>query len=290
MKKTLQLDFSNKASNVSIDGEIVTKLWGDGLGWTIQEAEEVLSDHTQYLANMASVGIATSEIISRVILQNTDGNYFIKEQELHAGRDLSIALLESSDVKDLTRVINNGFKASARLLTSIPPRENATYSNDNPWLGVPVDLKPQNVVFNVDSVYPLVIDTFGPKIWLNGNIKPLPTKTPGMGQIQHDEIKVGDVRFALGRLNGYFVALATRWLVNQEPEVSNEAIDLHRNLISDILIEITKGLVEDNDLFEKNYADLLISDASQTELRSIEYGTYEGPRYVQELYELEDAL
>lgn len=286
MKNTLQLDFSNKASNVSFADERVIKIWGDGLGWTREEAEGVLADHTQYLENLAAVGIQTSEIVSREISAKDDGNYLIKEQELNAGKDVAAVLLGASNVDVLLGAVDSNFRGIARLLLSIPPKGADQYSHDCPWFNVPVDLKPQNVVVSdVNEV--IVIDTFGPKLWIDDKIKPLPTRVPGKGQILHDEIKVGDVRFSLGRLSGYFMALSTRWLVASQPDVSPIEIDALRFRAAGAITRITSELLYDNNLFANSYSELLLADLSEIEMRSINYGIYEGPKYVQELYERE---
>jgi hypothetical protein len=65
MKNTLQLDFSNKASNVSFSKGKVSKIWGENLGCSEDDANAVLADHARYLENLQSVGIQTSEILSR---------------------------------------------------------------------------------------------------------------------------------------------------------------------------------------------------------------------------------
>lgn len=288
MKNTLQLDFSNKASNVSFIDNDVIKIWGNTLGWTRQEAEGVLDDHTQYLENLKSAGIQTSEIVSRDIYPNGDNSYLIKEVEKYSGEDVSISLLGAPSVDTLMDNVTADFRSIARLLLSVMPRDGAQYSSERPWFSVPADLKPQNVVIK-DNSAPIVIDTFGPKLWLDGKIKPLPTRVAGRGQILNDEVKVGNVRFSLGRLNGYFMALSTRWLVSSHPEITIVEIDALRRQVSDTLARLTGELLLDNNLFETSYSKLLIADASELESRSIEYGIYEGPRYVQKLYEREDV-
>lgn len=286
MKNTLQLDFSNKASNVSFAEGRVTKIWGEGLGWTQQEARAVLADHTEYLAHLQSVGIQTSKILSRDVCESDDGSFTILETEAYCGKDASIALLDSASVEALVAAVANDFRAIASVLLSIPARDSEQYSISHPWISVPADLKPQNVVV-ADSSQPILIDTFGPKLWQNGKIKPLSTRTPGKGQIRNDEIKVGDVRFALGRLSGYFVALSTRWLVAAQPEASIAQINNIRGRISTVITPIVSELVLGNKLFEQSYARLLISDTQEPEFKSIEKGTFEGPLYVQRLYEKE---
>lgn len=290
MKKTLELDFSNKASNVSITGDVVSKVWGQGLGWTEHEARTVLRDHSQYLENLASVGVRTSQIVGSSVIQDETGNFVIAETEQFCGDDTSVKLLGSNDVEVLREHVRSDFGSIAALLLSIPPRRRGRYSEANPWFSVPVDMKPQNVVIDSLSNEPVVVDTFGPKLWQGDTIKPLPTRVPGKGQVLHDEIKVGDVRFSVGRLNGYYIALATRWLINQVQQTSIEEVDALRADIATITREIIEQTVQDSSLFEQQYAQTLVSDAAEQELVSIRLGTFEGPRYVQALYEQEHTV
>jgi len=289
MKKTLELDFSNKASNVSINKDVVSKIWGEGLGWSRAEAAAVLKDHDVYVKNLESVGIQTSTILSKQIASGPDGSFVIRETEQFSGRDASIVLLDATSVTALEQLVEDDVSTIAALLLSIPPRDGARYSKETPWLRVPVDVKPQNVVIDAPTKTPIVIDTFGPKLWSDGKIKPLPTKFPGKGQVLHDETKVGDVRFSVGRLNGYFIALATRWFINHHLAASIDDIDAFRFSIAEITKRIIEKIVTDNPLFNQDYAKLLVSDASEDELKSIRYGSYEGPMYVQSLYEAEQS-
>lgn len=289
MKKTLELDFSNKASNVEIRQDRVIKIWGEGLGWTETEAKAVLEDHDHYIENLESVNVRTSNILSKEVVFTEDNEYVIREQESFCGRDVSGDLLNSYNANELRDLIRHDFSAIATLLLAIPPRDSEKFSAKQPLLSVPVDMKPQNVVIDRSTGSPIVIDTFGPKLWVRDTIKSLPTRVSGRGQILHDEIKVGDIRFSLGRLNGYFIALATRWFINRNQKASIEEIDAFRFDITKITRECIEKIVINNELFDQDYAKLIVSDAAEDELRSIQYGSYEGPRYVQALYEDEES-
>jgi hypothetical protein len=290
MKSTLTLDFTNKAANVTIGADTVIKIWGAGLGWSQLEAEGVLVDHAQYIQELQAIGIQTSTVLSNELQQDSQGSgYVIREVERHLGSDTSVALMSAFDDNEIIEKVATYFRLLATLLLGIPPKFGRTFSDQNVWLRVPIDLKPQNIVINEDTLTPILIDTFSPKLWLDNIIKPLPNHTIGKSHILHDEIKVGDIRFSLGRLSGYFMALTTRWLIDTRQESTLKEIDNFRTTIANILIHVATDILLDNNLFERDFALSLIADASEKELASIRLGKYEGPRYVQNIYEQEES-
>ncbi len=155
-------------------------------------------------------------------------------------------------------------------------------------MSVPIDLKPPNAV--LDSGQLVLVDTFRPLLWEHDTtvLQAMPGPNVSKQKLPNDEIKTGDIRFQAGRLYGYFVAVATRWYIQQHGDSTVEDPDDFRHELSGIIVDILKSVLADCDFVSKDVRSMLVADLHEIASESIAVGSYEGPRYVQSLYEKED--
>ncbi len=197
--------------------------------------------------------------------------------------------MKSSSQDDFTEKTQKYIYLSAKLLFSIPPLRQKQYSLDWLWQSVPLDLKPPNTVLYEGRL--VLVDTFRPNLWAPDRLEivAMPSIHAEKQRIPYDEIKTGDIRFQAGRLFGYFVAVGTRWLINHDDKLGIDELDGFRHRIAIEAVAVVTELLTNNEMFSDDLANVLISDVAELANESINVGSYEGPRYVQALYEKEES-
>lgn len=293
MKKTTQLDFTNQLAHIVVsktgEREIITKSWGKAFGWTFSDAQQVIEMHRKYVFNLHQVGIKTSTNLEEKVVSGENGEYLVQStEEYFTQADLLANLMKSCNQDVFVEKVQEYISLSAKLLFSIPPLRQKQYSLDWLWLSVPIDLKPQNAVLSESRL--VLVDTFRPQLWGPDSLElmAMPSIHVEKQKIPFDEIKTGDIRFQAGRLFGYFVAIGTRWLMNQGDELKMDELDFFRHRIANNAVAIVTELLTKNEMFSDDLANVLITDVKEVADESLSVGSYEGPRYVQTLYEKEE--
>lgn len=289
----MQLDFTNKLAHINLDAvdgrKVIVKTWGKDFGWTSDDAIKVIAMHKLYINNLNSIGIKTSRNIAEKVIQGDDDEYLIQSiEEYFPQGDLLAQITGSNGTIQFLAAAEAQLKLLIALLVSIPPLNQNAYSVNHLWLSVPIDLKPQNAV--ISNLQLVVVDTFRPQLWKSNSaeLQPMPSPYPEKQRIPHDEIKTGDVRFQAGRLFGYYVAIATRWYMNQDATASITELDAFRREINLKILGLLDSFLSENTLFPQDIVRLLISDVHEMCNESVAIGDFEGPRYVQALYETEE--
>lgn len=295
MKKTMQLDFTNQIAHIEIgehEGKkVITKTWGKDFGWSQTDAKQVIDMHARYIANLNAAGIETSVNIDENVIAGQNGEWYAQSREEYFSQgDLLANLMASTDKADFLKKVEEQVQLTAKMLFSIPPLRAQRYGTEWLWMSVPLDLKPPNAVLSGGHL--VLVDTFRPLLWEDDQVvlKAMPGPHKSKQKLPNDEIKTGDIRFQAGRLFGYFVAVATRWYIKQNVESTSEELDVFRHELSIIIIGIVKGELGKSHAFTKELASALVADVNEIADESITVGSYEGPRYVQSLYEKEEQL
>jgi len=293
----MQLDFSNQIAHIKVstvkNGQVITKTWGRDFGWDEADARHVIEMHHHYITNLQAVGIKTSQPIKEEVVPGKDAEYLVQSTEKFFDQgDLLAVLMKSTDKQDFLQNMITQVRLLAEMLFNIPPLRQEQYSVDWLWLSVALDLKPQNVVLVSDKshmIQAILIDTFRPQIWDKDKIEllPMPSTNPSKRKIPHDEIKTGDIRFQAGRLWGYFVAIATRWDIEKNKQTDIAPIDMLRNEVAMSILEIINDVLAGKKHYTSDLKTLLLADIHEIANESIAIGDYEGPRYVQSIYEQE---
>ena len=292
----MQLDFSNQIAHIEISTvngqKVITKTWGRGFGWSEIDAQQVIEMHQRYITNLKVAGIQTSQTIDeKVVSSRINDEYLVQcTEKFFEQGDLLDILMKSKDKMELTKAVVEQTKLLTDMLFSIPPLRKEKYSIDWLWLSVALDLKPQNAVLisgQSGVSQAILIDTFRPQIWDTSKIEllPMPSTNPAKRKIPRDEVKTGDIRFQSGRLWGYFVAIATRWSIEIDKQAEVANIDALRCEIATNILTVVRKVLADKQLFTDELRTLLIADIQQIIDESITVGDYEGPRYVQSIYE-----
>lgn len=296
MKKTMQLDFSNQIAHIEVSTvngqQVITKTWGKDFGWSESDAQQVIELHQRYIANLQAAGIKTSQPIEeKAVLSRDSDEYLVQSSEnFFEQGDLLAVLMRSKNKTELIKGINEQAGLLAEMLFAIPPLRKEKYSTDWLWLSVALDLKPQNAVLITDqkgTSQAILIDTFRPQIWDTNKIEllPMPSVNPAKRKVPRDEVKTGDIRFQAGRLWGYFVAITTRWDIEKNGQTDIEQIDALRNEAAATILTVVKGILTRKKQYTDELQALLIADIHEIVNESISVGDYEGPRYVQAIYE-----
>jgi hypothetical protein len=293
MKKTMQLDFTNQIAHIEVgevDGKkVITKTWGKDFGWTHADALQVMDMHASYIANLNAIGIETSVVVDEKVIPGPNNQFLVQSREeyFHCG-DLLVNLMASRSRAEFLQTAEEQIVLTTNLLFSIPPLYKEQYDTDWLWLSVPVDLKPPNAVLSSGRL--VLVDTFRPLFWDHGTtvLQAMPGPYKNKQKLPNDEIKTGDIRFQAGRLYGYFVAVATRWHIQQNGASATQDIDSFRHELSEIILNILTSVLAESDVVTQDLALVLIADVHEIATESIAVGSYEGPRYVQSLYESED--
>jgi hypothetical protein len=298
MKKTMQLDFSNQIAHIAVhtvnDERVITKTWGKDFGWSEDDARHVIKMHHSYITNLQAAGISTSQPIEEKVVPSKHGKEFLIQstEKFFDQGDLLAVLMKSTDKTEFLKNMTVQVRLLAEMLFNIAPLRKEHYSADWLWLSVALDLKPQNVVLvpgQNGTGQAILIDTFRPQIWQTDKIEllPMPSANPAKRKIPRDEIKTGDMRFQSGRLWGYFVAIATRWDIEKNKQTNITLIDALRNEVATSILTIVDEVLAGKKHYAKDLKMLLIADIREIVDESIAIGDYEGPRYVQSIYEEE---
>jgi hypothetical protein len=298
MKKTMQLDFSNQIAHIEIttmNGErVITKIWGKDFGWSENDARQVVELHQRYIANLQAAGINIGQPIEeKVVLSEDNDEYLIRcSEKFFEQGDLLAVLMRSKNKAELIKEITDQARLLAEMLFNIPPLRREKYSADWLWLSAALDLKPQNAVFITDQKgtnKAILVDTFRPQIWETDRVEllPMPSTNPSKRKIPRDEIKTGDIRFQAGRLWGYFVAIATRWDIEKNKQTDIAQVDTLRHEVATSILTIVDEVLASKQHFTDDVKTLLLADIHEIIDESIAAGDYEGPRYVQSVYEEE---
>ena len=295
MKKTMQLDFSNQIAHIEVTtmngSQVITKTWGKDFGWYEDDARRVIDMHQIYIANLQAAGVKTSQPIEEKVILGKDKEYLVQSTEKFFDQgDLLAVLMKSTDKAEFLQRLTAQVRLLAEMLFNIPPLRREQYSADWLWLSVALDLKPQNAVIVPDQngiSQAILIDTFRPQIWETDRIEllPMPSTNPAKRKILLDEIKTGDIRFQAGRLWGYFVAIATRWDIEKNKQTDIAQIDALRNEVATNILAIIEEVFVGKQHYTTDLKPLLIADIREIINESITTGDYEGPRYVQSIYE-----
>jgi len=293
----MQLDFSNQIAHIEIitmNGErVITKTWGKDFGWSKDDARRVIEMHQIYIANLQAAGVKTSQPIEKKVILGKDKEYLVQSTEKFFDQgDLLAVLMKSTDKAEFLQRLTAQVHLLAEMLFNIPPLRREQYSAGWLWLSVALDLKPQNAVIVPDQngiSQAILIDTFRPQIWETDRIEllPIPSTNPAKRKILRDEIKTGDIRFQAGRLWGYFVAIATRWDIDKKKQTDIAQIDALRHEVATSILAIVDEVLASKQHFTDDVKTLLLTDIHEVVDESIATGDYEGPRYVQSVYEEE---
>src|SRR5687767_12778029 len=109
MKKTMQLDFSNKIAHIevgAVDGEqVITKTWGKDFGWSEEDAQQVIAMHRHYIANLQAAGVQTSQPIEEKVITGKEGDECLirSTERFFEQGDMLAALMRSKNKTEFSK-------------------------------------------------------------------------------------------------------------------------------------------------------------------------------------------
>lgn len=231
---------------------VVLKELNIGVGLTAGEADVILKAYEQYLTQLSAIGFAHSvpyRIELHRALSGTTEEYRIYLCEKFAGSGLNMheeLLAFEGDEEEFSAALLEYFGKLLAVLFAIPPKTDNTFTTTDQLLSVPMDFKPDNFVMT--EAGPVMIDTYGPKLWgENGLLQKMP-KIDEDFPLPYVSLLCGDIIYMVGRLYRAFNKIGRQW--------QDRGLDFAQSLRAKVATQ-----AKSSGSFEEGLIDVLVKEA-----------------------------